>query len=241
MRGSKPSNPLHQSDVDLLEFTDLIEAIGQGAKIEEGSPLSSLTAISFARIAESAVENNAGILRQGTVSEFRRSARVMLDSALAEECWLSGFRKGLEALFQTGDISAAVLESRLSAFPARYEELRRNAALHCSLILKKIDARRSRTGSRGRPKAAANGDALAKLLDSMILKDASLKARENSHDAISSAIPDVVREYMRLGQLRQLGGTEQESVDRHSRRLRALLDNLVRSPPTRGGFSIIRK
>jgi hypothetical protein len=113
--------------------------------------------------------------------------------------------------------------------------------LQCALILIEIEAMRIRKGRAGRPPQSANGDALARLLDSSILKDAANSVlNRNDYEAILAAIPTVVREHLRLGNLRMLGETEQEAVDRHSKRIRASFDALIKNPP-RGGSSIIRK
>jgi hypothetical protein len=240
-RGKKPPNPLYEADGDLLEHLEIVEAIGNGASIELDAPVRRLTAVSFGRIAEGAVEQNASVIRQGKVGEFRNRARRLIEGALAEECFVSGMRKTLNLLFDRGDISRAAYTENVAIFHGHYEDMWRKAALQCALILIEIEAMRIRKGRAGRPPQSANGDALARLLDSSILKDAANSVlNRNDYEAILAAIPTVVREHLRLGNLRMLGETEQEAVDRHSKRIRASFDALIKNPP-RGGSSIIRK
>lgn len=240
-RGKKPVNPLYEADRDLLEHLEMVEAIGNGAFIEPDVPVRRLTAVSFARLAEAAVEQNASDIRQGRVGEFRSRARSLIEAALVEESFISGMRQSLALLFDAGEISRDAYLAKVALFSSHYEDMWRTAARHCAQILLEIEAARLRKGKRGRPPAAPNGDALAKLIDSSILRAAANQAwPHNDKDAISAAIPAVVREYMRLGQIRTMGETEQEAVDRHSKRIRALFASIVKNPP-RGGSSIIRK
>jgi hypothetical protein len=53
-------------------------------------------------------------------------------------------------------------------------------------------------------------------------------------------VPEVVREMLRLGQLPWLGETEQECIERHSKRLRGNLDRLIEAGRL-GGSSTNRK
>jgi hypothetical protein len=242
-RGARLPDPALQSDVDLLSFIDIIESIGRGAFVEPDAPVRRLTAVQFGRIAEVAVENNAGALRQGTVGEYRKRARHIIDAALVEEGWISGIRFALDWLLESGYISPQVFLV-LSGMPeAHSTDIWRKAASNCALILRDIEKARARTGGKGRPAASPNGDALARLLDSEIIWDAvrSLPpGTQADRDTVAAAIPAMVRKYSRLGQPRRLGETEQEHVDRHSKRLREQLDRVLANPPS-GGFSIIRK
>ena len=90
---------------------------------------------------------------------------------------------------------------------------------------------------RGRP--PVDSAALLNQQDTRILIDASNMAESHDRDAVVAAIPKVVRELLRLGQLPWLGGTEQEAVDRHSRDsgidLVSLLSRaLAEEPPLNG-------
>ena len=241
-RGKKPPDPNLESDIDRVEFLPLIKAIGDGANIEPDAPIRHLTAVSFARLAEAAVEQNRTYIPK-RVGDFRRRARNMIESALVEECWLSGARASLETLLATNDISAEAYANKIELFGAHYDEVWRKAALHCALILEEMQQVRLRKGIKGSPKGSRHGDALVQMLDLQILGDAINRVPEadrTKRDAIASRIPEIVREFMRLGQLRYLGSTNQESVDRHSKRLRNLLDRLPNTTRL-GGFSIIRK
>lgn len=240
-RGMKPANPLYEADSDLLEHLEMVEAIGNGATIEPDAPVRRLTAVSFSRLAEVAVEQNTSVIRQGNVGKFRNRSRKLIEASLSEECIISGMRQSLNLLFNTGEISRDVYIAKLALFQSHYEDMWRTAARCCAQILLEIEAARLRKGKSGRPSAAPNDDALARLIDSEILRDAANDARpHNDRDVILANIPVVVRNYLRHGQLRHLGETDQESVDRHSKRIRAHFMSLVENPP-RGGSSVIRK
>jgi hypothetical protein len=241
-QGKKPPNPLYASDIDPLEYIELLDAIGGGAELGADAPIRRLTAVSFARLAEAAVEQNSKDLRQGSVGEFRTRARTFLESALAEECWFSGARASLDTLLETRDIRHEAFVAKVELFEPHYETMWREASRHCSLILSDIRISRARKGVKGRPMESRNGDALAQLLDSAILHDAVQAVppgRPVDQQAVSQAIPSAVRVWTRLGQLRRLGDTEQEHVAYHTARLRALLEHLVKRG-SGGGSSIIR-
>jgi len=242
--GKKPRDPLLDSDIDFLIYTDQIEAIGQGVAIEPDNSWRMITPILFGRVAKAAVENSSADLRQGMVGQFRKRALNLAEMALAEACLILGGRSELEGLLKQGDISAQVALNRHSHLMAHHEQVWRNAASHCALILRDIEKAVRQKGTKGRPPASRNGDQLARLLDFEILDRVGGAARQlqpktvPDRNSVAAAIPAVVRELVRLGQLRRLGETEQESVDRHSKRLRVVLDGQIKAA---GGSSIIRK
>jgi hypothetical protein len=243
-RGKKPPDKNRISDTDLLEHIPMLEAISRpDTTIEPGVSVLELTSISFARIAEGAVEQHAKSLRQGEPSKLRKRARVLIESTLAEACYISGHRHVLNHLHADNTLSTERYDGMQASISEREQNIWRKAAGQVAIILREIESQISRKGKKGKPQGAGSADALLSLLDSAVLRDAALAAGpENSRDrkAISAVIPDVVREYLRLGQLRILGGTEQEAVDRHAKRLRNQLNNVLKNPPV-GGSSIIRK
>jgi hypothetical protein len=242
-RGKKSLDPLHQSDIDLLGFAPLLDALSRAdTAIEGGSSVLQLTAIQFARIAEVAVEQHSKDLRQGTVSEFRKRARNLIESALAEACYLSGRRDELHRLVGEGILSCQRFYELLNELAPKEIDIWRKAAAHAALILRDIQHHVERKKKKGRPRGAHTADALAALVDADILRTAQAKTKKRhpTRDEITQEIPSTVQEFLRLGQLPALGATVPEAIERHSKRLRHHLDELAANPPI-GGSSIIRK
>ena len=91
---------------------------------------------------------------------------------------------------------------------------------------------------------AGTADAWLALLDAQILRDVAKTyppGHRVSKDEIIAGIPTKVREYLRLGQLSVRGATVQESVERHSKRLRAKLDRIDLRIGSLAGSCIIQK
>jgi hypothetical protein len=240
-RGQKTLRPQDIPDTDLLEHLPMLEALSSpDTPIEPGASVLQLSAIQFARIAECALEQYAKSLRQGTVTDFRRRVRILIESTLAEGCYLAGRWHGLHQLADAGVLSPSIFNEIMHSLKEQEKEIWHATAGHVAAILRDVKARSERAGKKGRPTGSGSADALLALQDAGILKDATTLAASNTKAAIEAAIPHVVREYLRLGQLRTMGSTEQEAVDRHSKRIRAQFDGLV-ATNSGGGSSIIRK
>lgn len=239
-RGKRPPNPLMESDADLLSFLDVVEAYAGGAELESDCPMQQMTAVSYARLAEAAVHQHRADLPNGRVGEYTLRAQRLVENALAEECFSSGARW---AAARMGVGSSALAAAAIAELDVHDEDVRRGAARHCAIILKEIASFIERKGLRGRPQAATATDKLA-LWDSMILRDAAAQvapAEEGNLDAVSSQVPTVVRNYLRLGQLPWRGETFQDCVDIHCDRVRRRLESLPKTTKSFRGFSIKRR
>lgn len=239
-KGKKPPNQFLLSDIDPLSFLEVIEAYAAGATVEPDSPFQQMTAMSFARVAEGAVYQHRANLPNGRVGEYTLRAQKLMENALAEACFSGGVHW---TLAHVKSVSANEAESVRANLDLHDEEVRRNAARQCALILKEIAEAARRKGVKGRPPAASGDDKLA-LWDSMLLRDAvALVApgKEGDRDAISEQIPTVARTYLRLGQLPWRGETLQDCVDIHSDRVRRRLDGMPKTTKDFRGFSIKRR
>jgi hypothetical protein len=230
------------SNEDLLNWLPTLEAVARSdTTISSDAPILEVSALSFARVAECAVEQHSKSLRQGSVTTFRRRARYLIESTLCEALYLAGHRSCLNALNTEGVLPFQRHVELMELCASQEQEVWRTAANGAALILRDIEARIVRKEKVGRPKEAQSSDVLVRLFDSEILKVASDSCGlKPSKSQVDVAIPRVVRKYLEDGKLRWLGSTEKEAVDRHSKRLRVRLHELIAKAPV-GGSSIIRK
>jgi hypothetical protein len=240
--GKRPVDPGLQSDTDLLDWIPILEAISRpDTIIEPDAPILQLAAISIARLAEGAVEQHASSIRQGKTTGYRKRARHLIESTLCEAMYINGHRTAVNALAIEGLVSKQRHLELISLFSEHERTAWRTAALLASTLLQEIKGHQTRKGVSGKPDGAISVDALMRLVDSEIMKVASDRCGPNStNEAIEAKFPEVVREYLENGRLNWLGDTEQQAVDRHSKRIRQRFDALLKSRPI-GGSSIIRK
>lgn len=235
-RGKKPSDPNLERAIDHLSYIPLLEAYGQpDTVIERDAQFWCLTPLDFAWIAEGAVEQHAGSLRQGTVSGFRHRARSLKEQILVEMSYHAGINDTLTYLVENRFLTLKKSCEARGLLQDGQTDLRRQAAAQAAMILN--DIKENIRGKRGvgRPKKARNpGDFRVLQLAAEFAGDA--------HDrrTITSKIPPVVRLLTELGQLPSLGATKQDNVDQHAKRIRKLYDGLPKTPPARGPL-IIRK
>ena len=225
-----------------MDWIPTLEAISwPDTIIEPDAPILQVAAISIARVAEAAVEQHASSIRQGKTTELRKRARLLIESTLCESLYINGYRTALSALASEG-ILPAKRHAELNNFCSDREKFAWRTAAHLAAsLLKEIQNHQLRKGIRGRPAGAVNADPLIQLFDSEILKVASDRCGLNpKRESIEAAIPAVVLDYLKDGRLNWLGNTEQEAVDRHSKRVRQRLDALLKSRPL-GSSSIKRK
>jgi hypothetical protein len=223
-RGGRRKEKKDDIDSDILEYLPTLLALSRPQTvIEPNSPVLEISAVSFARVAEAAVEQHVRSLRRGSISEYRRRARRLIEGVLGEERFHSGRRHELQRLGDDGLLSADTIKEGLQSVEERERVIWRLAAGDAAEILRDIKARKERIGKKGRAAGSGTTDKLLRRQDTEILKEAAAHAASKTRAGIAAAIPPIVRERLRRGQLRTLGTTTQEAVDRHSKRLRAVL------------------
>jgi len=236
-QGKAPPDPLLQSDVDLLQHFELIEAIGAGATIEAGDPLQALTAQMIARVVEAAVEQHREDLPKGKIGGFKARAQALTERALAGSSFIAGARFQLGKLKNAGAIGDEALEHEMAYASSCTDKLRREIASQSAQILREIIDAKSRKGKSGRPSGSKGGDEVAKLIDAQILLEAAQRVSVSviGRDDVATQIPIIVREYVRQRFLHPLGTNEheQEAVDRHSKRITRRLDDLIKTSERR--------
>jgi hypothetical protein len=173
--------------------------------------------------------------------EFRQRARRLIESTLFEAAYINGHRTAANALATEGILPV----TRHTELKIRYSDHEkfawRTAAHRTATLLTEIKNQQLRKGVRGKPLGAVNSDTLMQLVYSEIMKVTADRCGPNpKRESIVATFPAVVREYLENGRLNWLGNTEQEAVDRHSKRIRLRLDTLLKNHPI-GGSSIIRK
>ncbi len=228
--GERTIHPNDIPDCELLDLLPLIDALSHPeTRIEPHSPASQLTAVNIARVAECAVEQYSKDLRQGSVTDYRRRARQIVESAFAETMYISGQWDALMSLTHKGRVSKHEFVENTRWLRERSLEIARLAASHTATLLRSIKERRERVGRKGRPRGAGTVDALFRMQDSAVLNYAAMTvgpSKASDEEAILSAIPTAVREAIRLGQLTRPMGDEFEEeqliVDRHVKRIRSL-------------------
>jgi hypothetical protein len=241
-KGKRPVDPGLQSDTDLLDWIPILEAISRpDTIIEPDAPILQLSAISIARLAEGAVEQHAPSIRQGKTTDYRKRARRLIESTLCEAMYINGHRTAVNALASEGLVPQKRHEELIVLFSEREKFAWRTAAHLAATLLSEIKGHQSRRGVKGKPDGAVSVDALMQLVDSEIMKVASDRCGPNStKEVLEATFPSVVREYLENGRLNWLGDTEQQAVDRHSKRIRQRSHALLKSRPI-GGSSTIRK
>ena len=241
-KGKRTLVPADIPNENLLIWIPILEAAARpDTTIASDAPILEASAISFARVVECAVEQHSKSLRQGSVTSFRRRARSLTESTFCNSLYLAGHRTCLNALKAEGSLHSQRHAELMENCVRQEQQDWRDAAGNAASILSDIDAQIARKGKKGKPKESQSSDIIVRLFDSEILKVASDSCGlRPSATQIEDAIPALVRKYLELGKLRWLGSTEQEAVDRHSKRLRVRLHELIANAPA-GGSSIIRK
>jgi hypothetical protein len=243
-RGQRTLSAKDIPDDDLLLWIPTLMAVSlPDTTYSDDAPILKASALAFARVAECAVEQYSELLRQGTVTTFRRRARHLIESTLCENMYLAGQRRCAEALLAEG----VMTEQRHIELKESFREYEltawRTAAGLSAGILNDIEKRATRKSKKGRPRGASTIDSIARLFDSEIAKVAADSCGVRpSKEQIFSAIPNVVRKYLEDGKLRWLGdpGHPQDAVDSHSKRIRASIENLLATHKG-GGYSITRR
>lgn len=227
---------------DAFQYIELLESIGAGASLDTDVPVRNVSAYSFMKIAFIGFEQArlGKYIRQGESGNIRDKITRSIINISAEEMWVAGTGFVINDLHESGEISDEIFFRHLAMVQTHHNQVWRNSARISGEFLRKLQAMRERKGHRGRPLQARSGDALANLVDSAILRDAAMGREKPTPEDIESGIPEIVRAYLRTGQLQCLGQTRQEAVDRHSKRLRSKFKELIEKPRP-GENSIYRK
>ena len=224
-----PADQFFLLDEDMLQWTDLVEAIGAGAQIPPDDPMHRVTASTFSFMAEAAVEQHTPDLPKGKVQDFRNRTLWLTRSVIAEQSFATGRWFELSEMWRREAISQEMYTERLREHALWATEIRRRAAFASAVILKDVQNAVLRKGSKGRPPQSRSGDWIARSIDKRIVFHAYLATERKDFDraAVARQIPHSVREFLRTGQLGGLGETTQEAVDRHAKRIRKVMDDLV--------------
>lgn len=238
-RGKKPPNPLMQSDLDPLGFLDVVAAYAGGATLEPDCPMQEMTAVQFARLAESAVDRHRANLPPGKVGHYRERAQSLMEECLARVGYSLGALRMLEELTE---IAPAKREELTASIQKDRDVLARGAAGYCAVIMREITAALERKGIKGRPPSSQND--YTAMIDAEMLHEAVNAVPLGivaTRDVVAEGIPGIVRNWFHMGHLRKLGDTEQDCIDAHSLRLRRKLDALPDKVKDWRGFSIKRR
>ena len=250
-RGKKSLDPADCPDIELLTLLPHLEAMALPDTVIEWKEFdTNVTALVIARIVECAVEQHSDVFRKDEAFQFRRRARILVEGAFGEATYLGGRLDEINRLVGVGVISFE--QFRDLTYPLRIMELeiRRKAAGIAAQILGDLYKKIRRRGIKGKPKGVRNsGVDLWDWQDSAVVRTAITMAgpeRNGDVEAVAELIPAAVREAMRLGHLtRNIGAggrvsDEQDQIDRHTKRIRRLWENMVMLHKG-GGFVIKRK
>ena len=114
-------------------------------------------------------------------------------------------------------------------------EFRKTIARGVLELLDEIEARKQKVGKPGRSAHRSlvnktDAQQLRELADGEILNACANRLPvidRNNKEAIKRLIPKVVRLYFHNGHLNQLGGTDQDTIDSHSKRIARMLDEII--------------
>lgn len=237
-RGKKPPDPLLESSDDLLQLIPFLADLTRDDTIVERdaailewqrkAQALKLTIIYWADVAELAVEQHAKSIRKGEVSDFRKRARKFMEGAKYEHGFAEGNRDLLNRLLERKLISPKQFRRELQCVENQETEKQRFMLIGIELFLREIRNYVIRGKRRGRPRMES-GHSQQQLKDGSLFHEAVMAAggyASIDRDRVATSIPDVVRRALEDGRLSRLGQTRQEAVDRHSKRIRNLLDNL---------------
>ncbi len=187
-----------------------------------------LTFLKVAQFAEIAVEQHAKSIRQGEVSVFRRKARSYIEGARENMGVAKGKRDVLNRLLETKVISGKQFRKELQVIEKDEGEVLRLTLISVTEFLNEIRNYVRRDKRRGRPRLDS-GHSRQQFKDGSLFHEAVMAAggyTSMDRDTVAASTPGVVKSALADGRLPALGETRQEAVDRHSKRIRNLLDNL---------------
>lgn len=234
-QGKKKANVYLETDVNLLEYIELLELYGAGVPVDVDASILQMTCIQFARLAEGAVEKYKNDLGNGNVGLYRERAQRFTENCILEEMYHRGYTNAL----REQSYSSYYYSDQLDRSNEHILLARKVAASQCAEILKDILRRQTVKGIKGRPKQAKNNN-IQRLWDWQIIRDTiellPYHKRENREEILAN-ISGQVRLYVRNGHLAQLGDqSEQQCVDTHTKRIKRLFETV--GTKSIRGFSI---
>jgi hypothetical protein len=219
-------------DVDILGVQSLMEAIARDDSIHDGDGYPpTMTAIVIARFAQMAVEQNHKILGRGKPTEFRKRARILVETALLGSGYTGGSWTAAHCFFEIGELSENTFRQWCETTKSLEWKHIRDTARQCALILSDVKSLKERRGKgAGRRVGDLSVDDVEALQLSSMVQEAIVAANSNalrcgsSPDSISvqdvrAQFRSVVDHRLRSGQLRNLGATHKDAVDAYQKRL----------------------